>query len=84
MKSYINHSIKYHYLSMLNPKALRTQTQRYMSENVFTVFCVKLKPADVYLQCCLSFSLNVFQFFTKPKPPKGYYIYGDVGKRLVV
>uniref|UniRef100_A0A674MN59 AFG1 like ATPase a n=1 Tax=Takifugu rubripes TaxID=31033 RepID=A0A674MN59_TAKRU len=27
-----------------------------------------------YLFCML-----VFQFFTKPKPPKGYYIYGDVG-----
>lgn len=24
--------------------------------------------------------LCIFQFFTKPKPPKGYYIYGDVGK----
>lgn len=24
----------------------------------------------------------VFQLFTKPKPPKGYYIYGDVGKKL--
>lgn len=27
------------------------------------------------------FCLSVFQFFTKPKPPKGYYIFGDVGKR---
>lgn len=32
----------------------------------------------------VSFVLNVFQFFTKPKPPKGYYIYGDVGKRLTL
>lgn len=32
----------------------------------------------------VSFFLNVFQFFTKPKPPKGYYIYGDVGKRLTL
>lgn len=31
-----------------------------------------------------SFSMNIFQFFTKPKPPKGYYIYGDVGKRHIV
>lgn len=27
---------------------------------------------------------NILQFFTKPKPPKGYYIYGDVGKRHIV
>lgn len=32
----------------------------------------------------LSLSMYIFQFFTKPKPPKGYYIYGDVGKRHVV
>lgn len=32
----------------------------------------------------VSFVLNVFQFFTKPKPPRGYYIYGDVGKRFTL
>lgn len=26
------------------------------------------------------FLLEIFQFFTKVKPPKGYYIFGDVGK----
>lgn len=31
----------------------------------------------------VSFFVNVFQFFAKPKPPKGYYIYGDVGKRRI-
>ena len=37
--------------------------------------------ADDYL-CLNRGSFHVFQFFTKPKPPKGYYIYGDVGKNI--
>lgn len=86
MKNSMNHQMKDQCLSLLKSRPFRnTNTEINNRLNMLVIksrFLIVCEwAADVYLS--VSFFVNVFQFFTKPKPPKGYYIYGDVGKRCI-